>query len=241
MPNLSGANFVHEKDDRWAAVDEFAWSALYPSPTPQLEYLDAAIKHQHSSGLPDIAVSPLQGSFLQLQVNLLGSKRILEVGTLGGYSTIWFAGARENVKVTTIDIETKHTQIARESVTKAGFAERVEFITAPGVEALTKLRDEVQAGKREQYDFVFIDADKLGNKEYVELSLGMVKKGACIIVDNVVRRGRVASAEIAKEDDSVKGSRDVIEAVGKDKRLQATVVQTVGEKSYDGMLICRVL
>ncbi|GAM89599.1 hypothetical protein ANO11243_076380 [Dothideomycetidae sp. 11243] len=231
----------HEKNARWAAVDDYVWTSLYSTPTPLLSSLSAALDHQHASGLPDIAVSRLQGAFLAQQTALQNRKHVLEVGTLGGYSTIWLASAAPKVQVVTVDIEAKHTEVARHSVTQAGFAERVEFITAPGVEALSKLRDEVKAGKRERFDFVFIDADKAGSADYVNLSLDMVVPGACIIVDNVVRRGRTADAEVAKTDVNVAGSRKVIEAVGRNPRLEASVLQTVGEKNYDGMLICRVV
>ena len=231
----------HEKNGRWAAVDHYVWDQLYPSSSPLSDSLAAALAYQHASGLPDIAVSPLQGSFLQLQIQLLGSKRVLEVGTLGGYSTIWLAGAGKDVKVTTVDIQEHHTRVARESVTKAGLQEQVEFITAPGQEGLATLVQEVKTGKRVKYDFVFIDADKVGSWDYVQLALEMTVKGACIIVDNVVRRGNVASAQVAKTDANVAGSRKVIEEVAKDKMLQATVIQTGGEKNYDGMLICRVV
>lgn len=233
-----GGGLDHEKDPRWRAVDEYVLAALHP-PSKLQSALDAAIKHQKDSGLPDIAVSALGGSFLALQCQLLGSRRVLEVGTLAGYSTIWFASANEGIHVTTVDIEKHHTDVARHNVSQAGYEANVEFITAPGKQALEKLVEEVKAGKREPYDFVFIDADKEGNLDYVNLSLEMTVKGACIIVDNVVRRGKVANAALIEKEPAVGGARRVIEACGKDSRLQCSLLQTVGEKNYDGMLLCR--
>lgn len=230
---------LHEHDPRWSAVDEFAYGHLFPASTSLSQTLANALKHQEQSGLPDIAVSPLQGSFLALQTRLLGSKNVLEVGTLGGYSTTWFAASEAVQKVVTVDFNPKHTQVAKENIANAGLTDKVEFITDTGINALTKLRDEVKAGSRPQFDFVFIDADKENNHNYVKLSLDMTPVGACIIVDNVVRRGKLADAELAKTNSVIKASRECVEAVGKDDRLDATLIQTVGEKNYDGMLICR--
>ncbi|KAF4549873.1 O-methyltransferase imqG-like protein [Elsinoe fawcettii] len=230
---------LHEKDPRWTAVDDFAYSHLFPASTSLTKTLDKVLKHQHDSGLPDIAVSPLQGAFLALQTRLLGSKNVLEVGTLGGYSTTWFAASDTIQKVVTVDFNPEHTRVAKENIATAGFTDKVEFLTDTGINALTKLRDEVKAGSRPQFDFVFIDADKENNHSYVLLALDMTPVGACIIVDNIVRRGKLADPEVAKTNSVIKASRECVEAVGKDDRLDATLVQTVGEKNYDGMLICR--
>ncbi|PNS14812.1 hypothetical protein CAC42_2041 [Sphaceloma murrayae] len=239
MSSAPSSDALHEKDPRWSAVDEFAFGHLFPASTSLNKKLADALKHQAESGLPDIAVSPLQGSFLALQTKFLASKNVLEVGTLGGYSAIWFASSEAVEKLVTVDFNPKHTQVAKENISNAGYSDKVEFITDTGMNALTKLRDQVKAGTRPQFDFVFIDADKENNHNYVKLSLDMTPVGACIIVDNIVRRGNLANAEIAKTSAIVKASRECVEAVGKDDRLDATLIQTVGEKNYDGMLICR--
>ncbi|KAF1348660.1 O-methyltransferas-like protein family 3 [Delphinella strobiligena] len=218
----------HEKDPRWTAVDHFAVSQLQP-PSPLTTSLHAAAQSQIDNGLPDIAVSPLQGQFLQLQCQLLGAKNVLEVGTLGGYSTIWLASASPDIHVTTIEVDSHHADVARKSIEKAGLADKVEVLLGSGVDVLTRLEAQVAAGSREKFDFVFIDADKQGSPAYLDISTRMARRGARIIVDN-----------IAERDSRVKGSREAIIAAGRDGRLDATVMQTVGEKNYDGFLMCRV-
>ncbi|KAF2227170.1 O-methyltransferase [Elsinoe ampelina] len=239
MATQPPSDALHEKDPRWTAVDDFAYGHLFPASTSLTKTLGQVLKHQHDSGLPDIAVSPLQGAFLALQTRLLGSKNVLEVGTLGGYSTTWFAASDTVNKVVTVDFNAKHTQVAKENIHTAGLSDKVEFITDTGINALTQLCDQVKAGSRPEFDFVFIDADKENNLNYVYLALDMTPVGACIIVDNIVRRGKLADPEVAKTNSVIKASRECVEAVGKDDRLDATLIQTVGEKNYDGMLICR--
>lgn len=229
----------HEKDPRWTAVDHFAVSHLQP-PSPLTTSLHACAKSQIDNGLPDIAVSPLQGQFLQLQCQLIGAKHVLEVGTLGGYSTIWLASSSPDIHVTSIEVDEHHADVARKSIENAGLAHRVTVLLGSGVDVLTRLEAEVAAGSRQRFDFVFIDADKQGSPAYLDLSIRMCRQGACVIVDNVVRRGGVASAEEAERDSRVRGSREAIIAAGRDERVDATVMQTVGEKNYDGFLLCRV-
>lgn len=230
----------HEKDARWAAVDHYALSHLHPPSAPYYSGLQSAVDKAAQSGLPDIAVSPLQGQFLALQCKLIGAKHILEVGTLGGYSTIWLATSDPDAKVTTVDVDPTHLAVARDSIDHAGVGKKVETIQGPGVDILPKLKAEVVAGKRPKFDFTFIDADKENNLFYVNEAIQMSRPGACIVVDNVVRRGLVADAELAKTSVTVSGSRKAIEGAAADERLDATIIQVVGEKNYDGMLICRV-
>ncbi|MCJ1326273.1 hypothetical protein MMC10_002937 [Thelotrema lepadinum] len=230
----------HEKDSRWTAVDTYGISHLHPPSAPYHDALISAAKRAKEQALPDIAVSPLQGQFLQLQARFIGAKHILEVGTLGGYSTIWLASTGPEAKVVTVEVDPHHAAVAKESIESAGLGERVEIREGAGVDVLTKLEEEVAAGKREKLDFTFIDADKENNLFYFEKALEISRSGACIIVDNVVRKGAVADEEQAKSDSAIKGSRKVIEAAAKNKRVDATLMQTVGEKNYDGMLICRV-
>lgn len=175
-----------------------------------------------------------------LQARMIRAKNILEVGTLGGYSTIWLASAREGVRVTTVEINEHHRQVAQENLAHAGLQEKVEVVLGPGMEILPRLLEDVKAGRRERFDMVFIDADKSNNWGYFDLAVQMSRPGACVIVDNVVRRGFLADAERAKTDVMVQGSRRVVENVGKDPRVDAVVIQLVGEKNYDGFLVATV-
>jgi predicted O-methyltransferase YrrM len=233
---MSGQSY--ENDTRWTAVDEYAFSHLHPSTsTPSTSVLDHALQNSKKEGLPDIAVSPSQGKYLQLQARLIRAKNILEVGTLGGYSTIWLANSTPDVKVTTVEVDAHHAEVARANIKNAGVADRVEVRLGLGIEVLPQLAQEVKDGKQAKFQFVFIDADKENNWNYVEVAIGMCDPGACIIVDNVVRKGKVAQDT---EDPRVAGARRVIENIGKDDRLEGIVLQTVGEKNYDGFLFAVV-
>lgn len=159
----------------------------------------------------------------------------------GGISSIWLALSGPDVKVTTVEIDPECKAVAEQAIAHAGLSGRIEVVLGAGMEVLPKLRQEVETGKRPKFDFCFIDADKPNNLNYFNESVGMVRSRACIVVDNVVRRGRLASDEAARTDEAVKGARKVIEAVGKDDRIMGnTLLQTVGEKNYDGVLICVV-
>ena len=142
--------------------------------------------------------------------------------------------------VTTIEIDEGNAAVARESIANAGMSGRVDVIVGSGLDVLARLAAEVKEGKRTKFDFTFIDADKANNWNYLNTATGMSRPGACLIVDNVVRRGMVADAELAKTDQNVAGSRRVIEEAGRDGRLEVSLLQMVGEKNYDGMLVCCV-
>jgi len=229
-----------EIDPRWTAVDHYAITHLHTSNSPYHAALEHAAQLQHSRGLPDIAVSPLQGSFLAMQCRLMGVKNVLEIGTLGGYSTIWLASADPAIKITTIEVSEEHAAVAKEAFEHAGISDRVEIIMGTGREVLPRLQKEIDGGKREKYGFVFVDADKPNNAFYLDASVGLTQSRGCIIVDNVVRKGTLAREDLAADDPKVRGSREVVEAAGRDERLDATLMQTVGEKNYDGFLICAV-
>lgn len=222
------------------AADADAWAAkrLFPSGDSLSAALKLAAENQIKGGLPDIAVSPLQGKFLAVQCMLIKAKNALEFGTLGGYSTIWIASSSPEIKVTSIEYDAHHKKVAEESIASAGLSDRIQVLQGAGMEVLPLVQKEVKQGKREKYDFVFIDADKENNTNYVNGAIEICNPGACIIVDNVGRRGRIALDEEARTDPRVQGSREVIEAAGKDPRLEATLVQTVGDKGYDGFLMC---
>lgn len=226
----------NETNPRWTAVDHYSFSHLHPpsSTSPTNRVLDAAVANSEKHGLPNIAVSPCQGKFLMLHAQLLRAQNVLEVGTLGGYSTIWLASASPDIRVTTVEVDERHAAIARENLAAAGVADRVEVIVGSGMDVLPKLVKEVQSGARGKFDLVFIDADKENNWAYVDHALGMCVQGACIIVDNVVRKGRLVDSSTT--DSRVLGARKVVEEVGKDERLDGVVLQTVG-KSYDGFLM----
>ncbi|KAF2143864.1 uncharacterized protein K452DRAFT_285903 [Aplosporella prunicola CBS 121167] len=227
----------HEHDPRWDAVDHYAIPHLHGRNKALSEVLDKAWKAQTENGLPDIAVSPAQGKFLMLQARMLGVKHALEVGTLGAYSTIWLAHANPDIKITTVEVDAKHAAVAKDSLRAAGVADRVEIIVGSGVDVLPKLVEEVNKGQRERFGFAFIDADKENNWTYFDQAAKMCTPRACLIVDNVVRKGRLADEEAAASDKNIRGAREVIEKVGKDERVDGAVIQTVGEKSYDGFLV----
>jgi predicted O-methyltransferase YrrM len=235
---MSGQGQSYEKDARWTAVDEYAFSHLHSATkSPSIATLNHALSTSEKQGLPDIAVSPSQGKYLQLQARLVRAKNILEVGTLGAYSTIWLASASPHVQVTSIEVDKHHAEVARSNVEHAGFTDRVDIRLGPGINVLPQLAEEVKSGKRGKFQLVFIDADKENNWNYVDIALGMCEPGACIIVDNVVRKGQLTN-DVA--DPRVVGARKVVENIGKDDRLDGIVVQTVGDKNYDGFLLAVV-
>lgn len=236
---MSGSGQCYEKDPRWTAVDTYSLGHLHPSSrqTPANDVLEHALRNSEKQGLPDIAVSPSQGKYLQLQARLLKAKNILEVGTLGGYSTIWLANANPDVHIISIEIDKHHAEVARSNIDHAGVADRVDVRLGAGVEVLPKIVEEVQQGKLGRFQLVFIDADKENNWNYVDTAVGLCEPGACIIVDNVVRKGQLAHET---DDPRVAGARRVVENVGKDHRLDGVVIQTVGDKNYDGFLIAIV-
>jgi predicted O-methyltransferase YrrM len=228
----------YSRESRWTAVDEYAFSRLHPSMSvPSTSALNHALSTMEKAGIYNIAVSPSQGKYLQLQVRLTRAKHILEVGTLGGYSTIWLASASPDVKVTSVEVEKHHAEVARANFKYAGVADRVDVRLGSGIKVLPQLAEEVKSGSRDKFQFVFIDADKENNWTYVDMAIGMCEPGACIIVDNVVRNSQWTS-DLA--DPRSKDARQVVENIGKDERLEGVVVQTVGERSYDGFLFAVV-
>lgn len=232
----SGQGYSYEQDPRWTSVDTYSLSHLHPTTrtNPSHSVLTHILQNCKTKGLPDIAVSPSQGKFLKLQAQLIRAKNVLEVGTLGGYSTVWMATASSDIKVTTVEVDRHHASVATSNFEHAGVSSRVEVKLGAGIDVLPQLAEEVKEGKRGKYQLVFIDADKENSWNYVDIALGMCDSGACIIVDNVVRKGQLTNE---KGDERVQGARRVIENVGKDDRLDGVVVQTVGEKNYDGFLM----
>ena len=215
----------------WSAVDQYFCDALLPT-DPVLE---AALRDSEKAGLPPVQVSPLQGKLLQLLATIRGATRILEIGTLGGYSTIFLARALPpHGRLVTLELSPVHAAVARANLVRAGFAANVEVRAGPALHSLEML----ERDQAEPFDVVFIDADKPNNPAYLEASMRLVRPGALIIADNVVRGGAVAGS--GSHNASVLGIRRFCELVRQHPRLSATAVQTVGVKGYDGFLLAVV-
>ncbi|MCL7377157.1 O-methyltransferase [Streptomyces sp. 35G-GA-8] len=218
--------------EQWNAVDRYFTEQLAPAD----EALSAALAASDAAGLPAIAVAPNQGKLLQLLARVQGARTVLEIGTLGGYSTIWLARALpEDGKLISLEYDPRHAEVARANLAHAGLDKIAEVRTGPALETLPVLAAE-DAGP---FDLVFIDADKANNPHYVEWALKLTRPGSLIIVDNVVRNGAVADPD--STDASVQGTRRAIELMAEHPRLSATAVQTVGSKGYDGFALAHVL
>jgi len=194
--------------------------------------LRAARDRARTEGLPDIAVAPAGGALLALLAEIAGARRVLEVGTLGGYSTIWLARAVGPAgRVTSLEIDPHHAEVARAAVDAAGVGDRVEILVGPALETLPTVEGPL--------DLVFVDADKENNAAYVRAALPLVRPGAVVVVDNVVRDGRVA--DLDDDAPQLRGVREVIDLVDTDPRLTtATALQTLDRKGWDGILVVRV-
>jgi len=211
----------------WKQVDDYIVDSMV-GVDKALKDAQAAAK---AAGLPHIAVSAAQGKMLHLMAKSIGAKRILEVGTLGGYSAIWLARALpEDGKLITLEIDPRHAEVARKNIADAGLASKVEVKLGAGMDILPTLSGPL--------DFAFIDADKENNAGYFEHALRMSHKGSIIIVDNVVRDGKVVDPN---GNSMVQGVRRLFEMASKEKRVSATAIQTVGDKGYDGFLMAVVL
>lgn len=217
----------------WSAVDGYVTDLLAPDD----EALTSALSASDQAGLPQIAVAGNQGKLLYLLAKTQGARTVLEIGTLGGYSTIWLARALpEGGRLISLEYSEAHAEVARANLSQAGLDGIAEVRTGAALETLPKLAAEPGAGP---FDLFFIDADKKNNPHYVEWALRLSRPGSLIIVDNVIRGGAVLSGEGA--DEAVTGTREMFEVVAREPRLEATAVQTVGTKGHDGFLIARVL
>ena len=204
---------------RWSAVDEY-FASLLVADEPVV-----------GGDVPPHGVSALQGKLLHLLARLAGARRILELGTLAGYSAIWLARALpEGGRLVTLEADAGYAVIARDNLAHAGVAERVEVIAGPALETLPRLG-------REPFDLIFLDADKRSNPDYLEWALRLSCPGTLIVADNVVRGGAVLDGD---DDPSVQGVRRFAELVAAEPRLAATAIQTVGDKGYDGFLLALV-
>ena len=217
--------------EHWSAVDEYLASLLVPT-DPVLE---AVLADSAAAGLPPIHVSAVEGKLLMLLALAMGARNILEIGTLGGYSTIWLARALPpGGRLVTLEAEEKHARVARSNLAKAKLHSQVDVRLGQALETLPGLVEE----RRGPFDLIFIDADKPSYPEYLTWSLKLSRPATLIIADNVVRNGKVIEA--ASSDPQVQGVRRFLGQVAKDKRLQATAIQTVGMKGYDGFVLARV-
>jgi predicted O-methyltransferase YrrM len=217
-------------EEKWTAVDRYITDQLVPPDAA----LDAALASSVANGLPAINVAPNQGKLLQVLARSIGARRILEVGTLGGYSTIWMARALpQGGKLITLEYDPKHADVARANIERAGLGHVVEIRLGKAIDSLPKIAAEGGG----PFDFVFIDADKASNADYFAWAMKLTRLGSIIIVDNVVRNGAVIDVN---GDANVQGARRLYEAMAKEPRVNATAVQTVGSKGYDGFAIAVV-
>ncbi len=218
--------------DLWTEVDRYFCDLLAPAD----EKLDAALAANRQAGLPAIDVSRLQGKFLDLLVRVSGARRILEIGLLGGYSTIWMARALpEGGRIISLEVNPRHAEVARANLLNAGVLDRVDLRVGRAIDTLPIL----QASGTGPFDMIFIDADKPSNADYLAWALKLSRPGTLIVTDNVVRDGRVVEAKSADAD--VQGVRRFTELMAAEPRLSATVLQTVGVKGYDGFALAVVL
>ena len=218
--------------ETWTAVDRYLTDLFVPADSA----LDAALEASAAAGLPSINVSPTQGKLLQLVARIQGARDILEIGTLGGYSTIWLARALPaGGRLITLEFEPKHAEVARGNLARAGLAGVVELRVGRALDTLPQLAAE----GRGPFDLIFIDADKPSTADYFAWSLKLSRRGSVIIVDNVVRKGAVADS--ASDDPNVRGMRRFHELLAAEKRVSATILQTVGSKGHDGFAIAFVM
>jgi predicted O-methyltransferase YrrM len=217
--------------DLWTSVDRYITDNLVH---PDQALNDAAQSNERAD-LPAIDVTPSQGKFLHLLARMQRAQRILEVGTLGGYSTLWFARALPpQGKLVTLEINPKHAAIAAENIDRAGLTSLVDLRVGPALESLAKL----QAEKTAPFDLIFLDADKPNNPAYLDWAIQLARPGTVIIGDNVIREGAILDAN--NTDPSITGTRTFLERLGRHPRLDATALQTVGAKGYDGFALAIV-
>jgi len=213
--------------EAWNQVDDYIVDTLLTADP----VLDAALADSAAAGLPAINVAPNQGKLLMLLAQMAGARRILEIGTLGGYSTIWLARALPaGGRLVTLEYAPNHAEVARRNLARAGFAEQVEVKVGAALDILPGLQG--------PFDFIFIDADKPNNPNYLSWAMRLSRPGTVIVCDNVIRDGAVVKKNSG--DDNVEGARAAFSFIGGEKRLDGTAIQTVGAKGYDGFAIAIV-
>jgi predicted O-methyltransferase YrrM len=217
--------------ERWTVVDRYVEELLVPGDPA----LDGALAANASAGLPAHDVSPAQGKLLFLLARLAKARRVLEVGTLGGYSTIWLArGLPADGRLITLEVDPAYADVARRNLVRAGVADRVDVRVGPALDTMAAMVDE----NADPFDLIFIDADKPNNPGYLRTALDLSRPGTAIVGDNVVREGAVVDS--ANDDPRVQGVRTFHEVLATDPRVDATTIQTVGSKGYDGFSLALV-
>lgn len=220
-------DYPSQHAEQWAQVDHYFADALAAEDVA----LKAALAHNAAQGLPVHDVSALQGKMLALMVTLTGAKRVLEIGTLGGYSTIWMARALpEQGQIISLEFNPHHAEVARHNLALARVQDRAEVLVGAALDTLPMLAA--------PFDLIFIDADKVNNPHYLQWALKLARIGTVIIADNVVRGGAVVEAD--NNDANVRGLREFVQMISDDTRLDATALQTVGEKGWDGLIMAVV-
>ena len=219
------------KPETWTDVDLYFGSKLHTTDS----VMDSILKANSEARLPAIDVAPNQGKWLYFLAKIKGAKNILEIGTLGGYSTVWLGRALpENGRLITLEYEPRHAKVALENIKSAGLENKIEIIVGPALESFPTFK-----GKGIScFDFIFIDADKQNNSNYMKWALEYSKPGTVIVVDNVVRKGNVIDKDSA--DINVQGVRQLIDMLSKEPRIESTAIQTVGIKGYDGVILAVV-
>lgn len=221
-----------EMQETWRRVDDYFAERLIPAD----EAMEAALAANRAAGLPAIDVTQLQGRFLELLVRMTGARRVLEIGTLGGYSTLWMAQALPaDGRLVTLECNPHHADVARENLHRAGVLERVDLRLGQALESLAALKHENAA----PFDLIFLDADKTSYTEYLDWALKLARPGTVIAADNVVRQGQVAQK--GHRDENVQGVQRFTERMAAEPRLCATVLQMVSTKGYDGIALAVVL
>jgi predicted O-methyltransferase YrrM len=218
-------------DNHFRAVDQYLAERYALAD----DALTAALAATDAAGLPPIAVSPTQGRLLQVLARMVQARRILEIGTLGGYSSLWLAGAlRAGGRLITLELNARHAAVARSNFVRAGLSDRIELREGPALDSLARLHAE----SAEPFDFFFIDADKANSPNYVSWALKLAHRGSVIVIDNVIREGAIVNAR--SRDPAVLGTRRLHDMLASEPRLSATAIQTVGVKGYDGFALAVV-
>lgn len=213
----------------WTSVDDYVGQTLLANTDPIFEQV---LRANAAGGLPAIDVSPAQGKFLNLLVTISGAKRILEIGTLGGYSTIWMAKALpDGGRMVTLEYSEQHAAVAKDNLARAGLLDRTEVRVGAALDSLPKVESDALG----PFDLVFIDADKPNNPNYLEWAIKLSHPGTVIVLDNVVRDGKVVDAK--STDRNVKGARAAFELLKTHPRVDSTALQTVGLKGWDGFIL----
>lgn len=229
---------TNTKTQTWTAVDSYTQSHLHAPSAPNHKVLLDALRNSRDKGLPDIATAPTVAKMYALQCKTGKVRHALEFGTLGAYTSIWLATVNPGLQVTSLEINEHHAAVSRENLQNAGVADRVDVRLGPALDLLPVLAAEIERGEKPKLGFVYIDADKENNWNYLDRVIALCEPGAVIYVDNIVRGGSVLDAE--NQEPRTQGARRVVENAGKDERVDGVVMQFVGEKGYDGMLMAVV-